>query len=528
MKKTVKILIYRLLSFCWRKLKIKSLFYKLHLHHIPVGHEVRYLQSLYKEELAQAQEAVKKIEQVQEQAQKAVKKVEQTQEELKKIEGVFQSVPTPTPQQENNSEQLIKISTLTQSGNYDGIPRKRNVILFRNSYYHFYYLAQALRRRNWDVVTVSFEDPKSKNSLYYHGEDINLYSPYSDIMISNLDNFFTYAKEKYDLFHIANDFGLSFFPYHYHHDAPQDIIEWKRLGKKIAYTISGCLSMTKQSSVAEWSRKHNGRSVCDSCRWQDMPEVCCDDKNDEWGRKVSKYVDIVFAEALPAIDYIDRPNVIREPTTMCLDPIVWHPELDVPESFKLTKKHKEIFIYHAVGNYKERSNDKGKNIKGTPAVIAAVEKLQDEGYPVRLIFVTDQMNRDVRFTQIQADIIVDQLNYGRYGATAREGMMLGKPVVHYINPVEMKPEHQLKSLQECPLVQADEYTVYAVLKDLIDHKDKREAIGRAGREYALKWHSADACALRYEKIYDTFMNDGKLIYPDSWRYFEPRVNNVSL
>ena len=45
-------------------------------------------------------------------------------------------------------------------------------------------------------------------------------------------------------------------------------------------------------------------------------------------------------------------------------------------------------------------------------------------------------NKDVRFIQVQADIVVDQLNYGRYGAQAREGMMLGRPTVCYINKSE--------------------------------------------------------------------------------------------
>ena len=35
---------------------------------------------------------------------------------------------------------------------------------------------------------------------------------------------------------------------------------------------------------------------------------------------------------------------------------------------------------------------------------------------MRLEFVTDVPSKDVRFIQVQADVIVDQLNTGRYGA----------------------------------------------------------------------------------------------------------------
>ena len=105
---------------------------------------------------------------------------------------------------------------------------------------------------------------------------------------------------------------------------------------------------------------------------------------------------------------------------------------------------------------------------------------------------------------MQADIIIDQLNYGRYGAFAREGMMLGKPVICKIDYLsESFPNLALK---ECPLINADENTLYYVLKDLVNlSEQERKIIGNRSREYMLKWHSADQCAERFEKIYDTLI-----------------------
>ena len=51
----------------------------------------------------------------------------------------------------------------------------RSVLFLRNSYYHFYYLAEALRRRGWDALTVSTDDPEGPHANYYHGEDVNLW-----------------------------------------------------------------------------------------------------------------------------------------------------------------------------------------------------------------------------------------------------------------------------------------------------------------------------------------------------------------
>jgi glycosyltransferase involved in cell wall biosynthesis len=122
----------------------------------------------------------------------------------------------------------------------------------------------------------------------------------------------------------------------------------------------------------------------------------------------------------------------------------------------------------------------------------------------------------VRFLQVQADVIIDQLNYGRYGATAREGMMLGRPTICYLNPNEFTPAGVLSSIREVPLVSATEGTIYQVLKDLLLDPGKRRKIGETSRQYALKWHSADACAERYERIYDSVMNGRIEEYPRAW------------
>lgn len=384
--------------------------------------------------------------------------------------------------------------------------KKRSVVFFRNSYYHFYYLAQALRKRGWDAISVSLDDPKGANQNFYHGEDLNLFSSDPNLFKKNLDNFFAMAKKRFQLFHFSGDGYLYFFPEYHNQEDPPDIIEWRKLGKKVAYTVSGCNSATAQSSVAKWSMLDNNGPVCGKCIWQSRSDVCSNEKNLAWGKKVAKYCDLIFTETLPALDYMDvSSKVIRDPLTMCLDPNFWHPDLQIPEEFLQDRTPNEILVYHAVGNYEMRTQN-GRNIKGTPAVFAAIDRLKAEGFCVKLIFVTNMKNKEVRYIQAQADIIVDQLNMGRYGATAREGMMLGKPVICYINPREMNPSHELSCLKEAPLVSATEANVYDVIKDLIIHPEKRIAIGERAREYALKWHAAESCAERYEELCDRIIS----------------------
>ncbi|MBI2190650.1 MAG: hypothetical protein HYU36_01535 [Planctomycetes bacterium] len=396
---------------------------------------------------------------------------------------------------------------------YNRLIQKPSVLFLHQSYYHFYYLAQALRLRGWDALTVSLEDPESPNAKYYHGSDVNLYSPDPVEFKKNILEFYEEALRRFRLLHFAGDGLMSFFPEHWNHgaEAAPDILKWREQGKKIAYTVSGCSSAVSQSSVARWSGQ-GGAVVCNVCPWRSRPEVCSDPKNLSWGKKVNQYCDLVFGETVPALDYLDSPKVVREPTTMCLDSDFWNPGLEVPEEHRVSKAAGELLVYHAMGNHETRTVN-GRNIKGSHAVIQAVEQLQSEKVPVRLLFVTDRKNTEIRFYQAQADVIVDQLNYGRYGATAREGMMLGKPVICYLNRHEMKPRQELVSMREVPLVSATEASITEVLRNLLLNEAKRKEIGRASREYALKWHSAEGCAERYEKITENLWKGRLAEYP---------------
>ena len=386
----------------------------------------------------------------------------------------------------------------------DARPAQRSVVFLHHCYYNFYYLAAALRRRGWDAISVSLEGPDSPHAKFYHGEDLNLFDPDPEKFQASIEAFYTTVPDRFRMVHFHGMGHMSFFPALIDNSerfdtVPADFIHLRQLGVRIGYTVTGCLDGVAQSTFHRWSG-----GCCDTCVWQHNPQVCNDLRNLAWGHKVQMMCDLVDAGTNPALDYQDGPKCVHEPLTTALDPEVWRPDLPIPEKYRLPRESDELIVYHAVGNFSLRARD-GRNIKGTPAVIDAVDRLRAEGIKVRLEFVTDVPSKDVRFIQAQAEVIVDQLNYGRYGATAREAMMLGKPTICYINPREPSPEKELTCLKECPLVSANEATVYPVLKDLLTNAEKRRAIGEASRAYALKWYASDACAERFERVYDRLM-----------------------
>ncbi len=392
----------------------------------------------------------------------------------------------------------------TSSPESFGAGRPRSVVFIRHSYYNFFYLAKALRQRGWDALSVSADDPEGPYSQFYHGEDLSLFDPDPERMQRNIEAFYDEVSRRFRMVHFYGRGCMSFFANRYdrfphYATVPRDFLALREIGVKIGYSICGCLDGVAQTTVHTWSG-----GACDRCIWQKNDAVCTDAGNLAWGQKVYMFCDLIATEGFPALDWQGSNKAYREPLTTALDAEFWRPNLEIPAKWRLPCKPGELIVYHGVGNFSERSRG-SRNIKGTAAIIDAIDRLRGEGVNVRLEFVSDVLSTEVRFIQAQADVIVDQLNIGRYGATAREGMMLGRPTVCYMNRWEPPGAQRLASIDGCPLVSANEASIYAVLKDLLSNEAKRHAIGKASRDYALKWHSADACAERFEEVYDRLM-----------------------
>jgi hypothetical protein len=280
-----------------------------------------------------------------------------------------------------------------------------------------------------------------------------------------------------------------------------DIELLKKLGKKIVYSNTGCLDGVTQSSFRKWE---GPEVVCDNCPWRDRPDVCIDERNRTWGELRNRLTDYQTTLGGNRVDFNADPKVHEVPEFYCLDPDFWHPNLEIPPEFQLASSPGTVRLYHAVGNYDLRTEPgTQKNLKSTHIYVPLVEQLKAEGYPVELIFAKDIPNRDVRYYQAQADIVVDMLTVGFFGANIREALMLGKPAVCYLRPQWLESMRQEISeyVDEIPVISATPDTIHDVLVDLITHPEKRKIIGKKSREFAIKWHSADAAGRRMDQIY---------------------------
>lgn len=377
-------------------------------------------------------------------------------------------------------------------------PQKRSIVLLGNCYYSFYYLAKALRKRGWNAISVSSEYPG--NDQFYHSVDLNLWDQDSKVFKKNIEGFLGKMSSDYAMLQFYG--ATSFWPPNHgkrFEAIPWDFIQLKNAGKKIGFTPAGCNDGVPQSLIY----KVTG-GLCDKCIWQNNPEVCDNALSASYAQKLYYLCDLICHEIDWTTGIRSSEKGFSEPLTFCNDKEHWHNTLVIPEKYVIKKQSPEhLIVLSAFGNKHLRVDEK-KDLKGSKAIISAIDRLISEGYPVQKVYYTNIPSTDMRYFQAQADIIVDQLNYGRYGSFAREGMMIGKPVIGKLS-FDSQKETAI-ALRECPIINADEESIYGVLKNTIFlSAQEREEIGHNSREYMLKWHEADACAQRFEKVYDRLM-----------------------
>jgi hypothetical protein len=387
------------------------------------------------------------------------------------------------------------------------------VLYVGQSYYHAWYLSRELRRLGWKADVVDFDHNPAGTQLY-HGHDFQLPGG-RDVLPAHVA-FLEHALDTYDVFHFSNAHALAFglqlrahFADLFHPGADIELL--RAHGKKIVYSNNGCLDGVAQSSFASWDPV----PACSSCPFRDEPAICSDERNLGWGEFRNRIADLQITVGGNRADFNNDPRVHEVPEFYCLDPELWAPDLTVPTNYRVPIADSTIKLYHSIGNLEIRRGAAGRNMKGTHIFVPLVDRLKQEGLDVELLFFHDVPSTKIRYYQAQADIVLDQLTIGWFGANGRESLMLGKPVVCWLRPswLEQVGRQLPEYVEELPVVSASEENVEQVVTDLVLNADRRRELGERGRAFALKWHSAAAGARRLVDLYRRLL-DGEPI-PDA-------------
>jgi len=261
----------------------------------------------------------------------------------------------------------------------------------------------------------------------------------------------------------------------------------KLWGCKLIFLPSGC---NEQLSKKAFEQLDSG-SVCKNCGFWDR---CSDaDVNVPHFARIKRYFDMTIGNDPTPESAI--PVTTIKWKSVGLD--LWKPDLDPPKELRLPESQSLRILHSFSSNGRDFE---GRNIKGSPFVRAAVDRLISEGHDLEFIFFSDVPSNQMRFYQAQADIVVEQLRYGWWGSTGVETMALGKPIVCYLRPSWKEFFFQnFPEYEKLPVIEATVDTIYDSLKLLVENEDFRIRMGEESRSFAEKHFNPRVNALSLER-----------------------------
>lgn len=264
---------------------------------------------------------------------------------------------------------------------------------------------------------------------------------------------------KYNIFHFS--YGESLWPYNL------DLPIYRLLGKKIVMGYYG--SDVIQTDIVQRYTLWTDQDI------KNIYPRANDNAKRAKLQKISSLVDQTTISDYSLLPYSPKSKVTRIAINIEGFPYVG-----------AKAHHGKIKIIHAPSN---------RDVKGTKFILAAVERLKKEKYPIEFILVENKPNTEAIKIYRGADIVIDEVKQGPYGVLALECMALGKPVLCYRN------RHFAHYYKNLPVVSTNPENIYQKLVELIKNPKRREILGRKGRQYVEENHDSIIIAEKLIRLY---------------------------
>ena len=168
------------------------------------------------------------------------------------------------------------------------------------------------------------------------------------------------------------------------------------------------------------------------------------------------------------------------------------------EPFKLPGK--KVKIVHSPTN---------REAKGTEIIMAAVEKAKEK-YKDSLELITVENLPHDKALEIyrSADLIIDQILIGWYGAFSVEVMKMGKPVMVFIREEDLKFVNEGMA-RDCldAFINVYPNNIFDRLCEIIENRERLKYHSEAGLEYVHKWHDPKYVASITKEAYENAVKE---------------------
>lgn len=146
-----------------------------------------------------------------------------------------------------------------------------------------------------------------------------------------------------------------------------------------------------------------------------------------------------------------------------------------------------------------------RGAKGTRSIVAAVDRLRDEGVKLDFVLVEGMSYREARAVYEGADLVVDQLLVGWYGSVGLEAMAFGTPAVAAIHDEDLAPVPAEMAAQ-LPVIRATPATIADVLRDWVTaRKPELADAGSRSRRFIETWHDSRRIAEGLKEEYESIL-----------------------
>jgi hypothetical protein len=188
--------------------------------------------------------------------------------------------------------------------------------------------------------------------------------------------------------------------------------------------------------------------------------------------KMARHVHHLWAVNPDLLHFLPQDKSSFLPYTVANAKVEWRPA---------DASHRRLRIVHAPTN---------RAAKGSAHILAALERLRSthgERFEVQLIEGVPY--DDALRMYAQADLIVDQILVGWYGALAVETMLMGKAVIARIAREDLKfiPAQMARDVVEA-VIDAEPATIEETLRRCIEDREFVRRRIDAGAAYARRWH----------------------------------------
>ncbi len=316
------------------------------------------------------------------------------------------------------------------------------------------------------------------------------------------EDFLQLAPLSYDVIHyyfgrsfsLWDDLGMSFGGHGQDNQpALRDVLQAKRLGRRLIMTLQGC-----DARIAGRSNAINAHTPCAEgrCRFY---ESCI--------RQIDNSRLAMMEALLPLMDrvfYLNPELGHFVPNGQFLP----YGNVDVMASQLLPPKTTgRLRIVHAPSD---------GSTKGTPAILAGLEALRSR-FDFELVLVEGKPHAEAMEIYKSADIAIDQILFGWYGGFAVEMMAMGKPVMCYIREEDKKfvPAAMLK---EMPILNIHPDRLVEDIAAIFSERAEWSEWSRKSIAFAQKWHNPDFIA---KYLVDTYRNE------DRYNFAEYLINEGS-